>query len=201
MRLYAGAGSASRVPSTVTQPGDGMLLAREVAFPVLAVAVIVAYADIRIPLGLPGHRGVVWLTLLVAVALVTHRRETVIAVGAASTIATLTLHAVASPWGNARYLAAAVLLYATATVPAVRRRRWLIVLAAAPIHLVALAGPVGALVARGYLSALVSTGMVEKAVFHLGFGLVAGLLAWAVAFGMDWNAPRFGEIRRKEYPS
>ncbi len=151
----------------------------------LAVGVIVAYADIRIPMGLPGHRGLVWLTLLVAVVLVTHRRATVVAVGAAATIATLAIRiptgAAAAAAGSMRYLAAAILLYAVAAAPMVRRRRWLIVLAAAPIHLVALADSVAVLLGRGYLFTLVSNGMVEKVLFHLGFGLAAGLLGWAIA--------------------
>lgn len=168
---------------------NGWLLAREVGFPVLAFAVIVASADIRIPMGLPGHRGLVWLTLLVTVALVTRTRETVVAVGAASTMATLILdvaHGAGGLAGSARYLAAAVMLYAVAATPIARRRRWLIAFAAAPIHLVALAGSVAALISGGYMLALVSVGMTEKVLFHLGFGLAAGLLAWVLAFGMDW---------------
>lgn len=158
-------------------------LAREIAFPVIAVVVIVGYADIRMPLALPGHRGLMWLTVLVAVALMTHRRETVIAVGAASTTATAMLHVVAGPWASARYLGAAALLYAVAALPVVRRRRWLLVLAAAPIHLVALAGSS-------------SVGAGEKVLFHLVFGLAAGLLGGTIAFGMG---ERFWETRRKEY--
>ncbi|OHV06555.1 hypothetical protein [Mycobacterium talmoniae] len=155
--------------------------AREVVFPVLAVAVIVAYADLRIPMGLPGHRGLIWLTLLVAVALTTRRRETVLAVGAAATAATLLLQLAPGPADSARYLGAALLLYAVAAAPVVRRRRWLLALAAAPIHLVALAGSVAALLGGGQLLALASVGMTDRVLFHLGFGLVAGLLGWAIA--------------------
>nr|WP_232080162.1 hypothetical protein [Mycobacterium branderi] len=165
VRVWTGAGSSDRVLTA------DML--REVALPVLAVAAIVAYADVRTPLGLPGHRGLVWLSMLVAVALATRRPETVIAVGAAATTATLALHVAAGPWGAARYLAAAVLLYAVAA----RRRPCLVVLAAAPIHLVALAGSVVS---------------IERAAFHLVFGLTAGLLGWAIAFGMG---------RRREWVS
>ncbi|MEZ0365463.1 hypothetical protein ACAG26_17415 [Mycobacterium sp. pUA109] len=159
--------------------------AREVVFPVLAVAVIVGYADLRIPMGLPGHRGLIWLTLLVAVALTTRRRETVLAVGAGSTVASLLLHLAPGPADSARYLAAAVLLYAVAAAPVVRRRRWLVALAAAPIHLVALAGSLAPMLGGGHLLVLASAGMTERVLFHLGFGLVAGLLGWAIAFGLD----------------
>jgi hypothetical protein len=147
--------------------------------------VIVASSDIRIPMGLPGHRGLVWLTLLVAVALATQRRLTVVAVGAASTIATFMIHlptgAGPAAAGSLRYLAAAILLYAVAASAVVRRQRWLIVLAAAPIHLVALADSIAVLLGRGYPFALASPGMADKALFHLGFGLAAGLLGWAIA--------------------
>lgn len=167
--------------TVMQQPLNRLSLAREIAFPVIAVVGIVGYADIRMPLGLPGHRGLIWLTVLVAVALMTHRRETVIAVGAASTAATVMMH-VAGPSGSARYLMAGVLLYAVAAVPVVRRRRWFLVLAAAPIHLVALAGSI-------------SVGIGEKVLFHLAFGLAAGLLGGAVAFGMG---ERLWGTRRKE---
>lgn len=166
--------------SSASRESPGWVFARAVAFPALAVVTIVAYADIRIPMGLPGHRGLVWLSLLVAVVLATHRRATVIAVGAASTLATCAIHlpagAAAAAGGSVRYLAAAILLYAVAAAPIVRRRWWPVAIAAAPIHLVALVDS-GA-VLSGALTA-------EKALFHLGFGLAAGLLGSAVAWGMN----------------
>ncbi|OBI96772.1 hypothetical protein A5661_18805 [Mycobacterium asiaticum] len=140
-------------------------LTRELLFPLLATLLIAGYADIRVPMGLPGHRGLIWLTLLVAVVLTTHRRSTVLAVGVAAALASVSLH---PPIGGTRYLAAAVLLYAVAGVA--RRRRWVVVLAAAPIHLVALAG-----------STLVLPGLAEKALCHMGFGLAAGALGWGIA--------------------
>jgi hypothetical protein len=140
-------------------PAIAANVTRELLFPVLAVVVIVGYADIRIPMGLPGHRGLIWLTLLVAVVVATHRRTTVLTVGAAATIATSATH------GSMCYLAAAILLYAVTAVPLVRRRPWLVVLAAAPIHLVALAD---------------SMWITEKVWSHLGFGLAAGLLGWTI---------------------
>jgi hypothetical protein len=195
MRLRMTAELAYRLLMTVLQqPANGLLsFAREVALPVLATALIVGYSDIRIPLGLPGHRGLIWLTLLVTVALVTRKRETVIVVGAVSTMAGMALHVAAGPWGSSRYLAAAVMLYAVAAVPVVRHRQWLLAVAAAPIHLVALAGSAATLLGGGYLFTSASVGLAEKAVFHLGFGLLAGLLGWAVALGMNWD--------KKEYSS
>lgn len=154
MTIQGMAPPVERVPTLTAR------VARELLFPVLATVVIVGYADVRIPMGLAGHRGLIWLTLLVAVVMATHRRTTVLAVGAAATVATFAMH------GSMRYLAAAILLYAVTAMPVVRRRRWLVVLAAAPIHLVALAG---------------SLVIAEKVLSHLGFGLTAGLLGWAIA--------------------
>lgn len=202
VRLCAGPAYRSLL-RVVERPADGSPLARQIAFAVVAVAVIVAYSDIRIPLRLPGHRGLVWLTLLVAVALVTRRRETVIAVGAASTLATLTLHG-AGLWGSARYVVAAVLLYGVTAAPWVRRRRWSLALAAAPIHLVAQAGSVFTLLGRQSVSALASVGIAERMGLHLIFGLIAGLLALAIAFGMECSSSAnpagdmTGHVRQKE---
>lgn len=165
----------------------GTALAREVVFPAAAAAVIVISADVRMPLGLPGHRGLVWLTLLVTVALIARRPQTVLAVGAASTVATMLLQSGPSPWAGVRYLGAAGLLCLLTTSPAVRSRRWLVALAAAPIHLVALAVPITTWFVVGHRFALVSIG--DKALFHLGFGLVAGALGWAIAAIVDRAAP------------
>jgi hypothetical protein len=166
----------------------GRPLVREVIFPACASAMIAASAQMRLPLGLPGHRGLVWLTLLVAVALTTQRRATVLAVGAASTVTALMLHLVPDPGDAVRYLGAAVLLYAVAASGAATQRRWPVVVAAAPIHLVALVVPAAGVLGGGHL--LTAAGFPEKVLFHLGFGLVAGVLGWALAVGMDRAAPR-----------
>lgn len=165
---------------------------RHALFPVLAVAAIVASSDIRMPLGLPGHRGLVWLTLLVAVAAATPRRVTVVAVGGASTIATSAIHLLpgaGTAAGSSRYLAAAILLYAVAATPMVRRWRWLIVPAAAPIHLVAVADSIAVLLGRA--------GTAEKVWYHLGFGLTAGVLGWVIACALT----RSRRHRDKRAPS
>ncbi|OBL01456.1 hypothetical protein A5646_19630 [Mycobacterium sp. 1245499.0] len=169
--------------TVLMRPTAGSTAVREVAFPLVAVAAIVASTDIRIPLGLPGHRGLIWLTLLVAVALVTARRETVLAVGAASSITALPIHGLSDPLWSSRYGAAAALLFTVGFVPVVRLHRWLLALAAAPIHLVALASSVAS---GRAMSAWVSTGMLERAAWHLIFGFVAGVLAWVVALGVGW---------------
>ncbi len=179
-----GAPAAALAPLTV-RDATYRGFAREVLFPGVAVAAIVTSADIRMPMGLPGHRGLIWLTLLVTTVLITRRRETVVGVGVASMLATLGLHTAPDPWGSERYLAAAILLYAVAAAPVAVRHRWVVALAAAPIHLVALAGVLTRLLSHGYLPRLASVGMVEKMLFHLMFGLLAGLLGWIVASSLD----------------
>ena len=165
----------------------GLALAREVVFPAAAAAVIAMSADVRMPLGLPGHRGLVWLTLLVAVALTARRPQTVLAVGAASTVATALMQSGPGPWASARYLGAAALLCLLTSSAAVRSRRWLVALAAAPIHLVALVIPITTALLGAHHFAMVSIG--DKALFHLGFGLAAGILGWAMAAVIDRATP------------
>jgi len=174
------------MPWTTPRPSS-LALAREVVFPAAAAVVITLSSDMRMPLGLPGHRGLVWLTLLVAVALTARRPQTVLAVGAVSTTATVLLQSGPGPWAGVRYLGAAAFFYLLTTSPAVRSRRWLVALAAAPIHLVALAVPIATGIMGGHHAAVVGIG--DKALFHLGFGLVAGILGWAIAAAIDWAAP------------
>lgn len=167
-------GAVALLSRSSLRESTAWLLSCELGLPALAALLIVASADIQIPIGLPGHRGLVWLTLLVTVTWVTRSRETVVAVGAASTVATALLHTAPGIWADARYVEAAVLLYAVAAVPAVSRRRWLIAVAAGPIHFVALIGSV----------AVISAGLAERSLLHLGFGLAAGVLGWAMASGI-----------------
>lgn len=174
------------MPWTVQRP-TAMALAREVVFPAAAATVIALSTDIRMPLGLPGHRGLVWLTLLVAVALTARRPQTVLAVGATSTVATVLLQSGPGPWAGVRYLGAATFLYLLTASPALRCRRWLVAVAAAPIHLVALAVPIATGLIGGHHAAMVGIG--DKALFHLGFGLVAGILGWTAAAVIDRAAP------------
>lgn len=176
------------MPCACHSPVAGLSFSREALVPVLSVAAIASYAGMRIPMGLPGHRGLIWLTLLVVVALVTRRRKTVIMVGAASTTATLMFGV--QPWASGCYLAAALMLYAVTATPTLRRRPWLVVPAAAPIHLVALAVPIAA------LPVWVSPGLDVKLLWHLVFGLVAGLAGWGVALGIGL-APQFGRVTKE----
>lgn len=174
------------MPWTTPRPST-LALARDVVFPAAAAVLITLSSEMRIPLGLPGHRGLVWLTLLVAVALTARRPQTVLAVGAASTAATVLLQSGPGPWAGVRYLGAAAFLCLLTTNPAVRSRRWLVALAAAPIHLVALAVPIATGIMGSHHAGMVGLG--DKALFHLGFGLVAGVLGWVMAAAVDWATP------------
>ncbi|ULN52603.1 hypothetical protein [Mycolicibacillus parakoreensis] len=145
-------------------------LAREIVVGAGAVALIVTSAELRLPIGVPGHRGLIWLTLLVAVAATSRARTTVLAVGAASAIG---LPAVGgAPGHGGRYVLAAALLYVLTDLAAVRRRPWLLALAAAPIHLLAVGASTGLLGAAG---------IATKIGGHLGFGLGAGALGLLTA--------------------
>lgn len=174
------------LPWTTRQP-NAITWAREVIFPAAAAAVIALSSEMRMPLGLPGHRGLVWLTLLVAVALTARRPQTVLIVGAASTAVTALMQSGPGPWAGVRYLGAATLLFLLTSSAAVRGRRWLVALAAAPIHLVALAVPVATVFFGGHHPG--PAGLGDKALFHLGFGLIAGLLGWVAATVIDRAAP------------
>ena len=156
-------------------------LSHEVGVTVVAVSVIVASTEIRTPIGLPGHRGLIWLASLVAAALITRRRESVLVVGGASTMLTQVLHIAPGVGSSGRYLAAAVLLYAASFVPVIGRRGWFIALVAAPIHLVALFSPTVAGLHHGHLVSPLTNDLSDKALFHVAFGLVAGLIGWGLA--------------------
>lgn len=139
-----------------------------IALPVVAVAAIAAQAELRLPITVPGHRGLVWLTVLVAVALIARPRGIATAVGAASTL--LAIGMGTDPLMAIRYVAAAVLLDAALSLPAVTRWPALMILIAGPVHLVALASP-----------AIRGLPFGDRALTHLAFGVAAGLLGWGIA--------------------
>lgn len=107
---------------------------------------------------------------------------TATAVGAASALL-LTAYG-ATPVDALRYAAAAALLDAALAVPAVRRFPVVLALLAPPIHLVALAAPM-----------LRGVPLADRALWHLGFGLVAGLLAWGVVRLAGGDGPRTSPTR------
>lgn len=153
--------------------------AARLALPLAAVAAVAVESELRIPVGLPGHRGLWWLSVLVAVAMIARPRGTATAVGMASSLVAIGMGT--DPTTALRYAAAAVLLDAALMVPLVRRRPILLALLAAPIHLVALATPV--------LHGTGLAGLGDKALFHLAFGLFAGLIGWTLWTLRDVTSP------------
>ncbi|GAA1861639.1 hypothetical protein GCM10009836_47290 [Pseudonocardia ailaonensis] len=149
---------------------------------VAAAAVVVVAADVRVPLQLPGHRGLLWLTALVATALIARRPGPATAAGllAAGTVAVVGIGN-GGPLGAVPYVLAALLLDLALGAGVIRRRPVLLALLAAPIHLVALVVPIArsARVGVGLSGSLPGLGPV--ALSHLGFGLVAGLAGWGIA--------------------
>lgn len=152
------------------------------AVAVVATVGIVAQADLRLALHAPGWRGLIWLGLLVTVAFVARRPGTTTAVAVAASATALLLGLVPQgPLGVVPYVAAAAAIEAVAALGVVRRHPLVLVLAAAPIHLVALVVPLGRSVAVGVTPAVAISGMAAVVVSHLAFGLAAGVVAWVIA--------------------
>ena len=165
-----------------TQPAAAALGRSTLVLCVLATAGIVLQQELRTPLQLPGHRGLLWLGLLVAVRLVAARPGPALAVGMAA--AGLTAGLGLSPDGPAGalpYLLAAGVLDATALVSWIRSRAWRIVLAAAPLHLVALLVPISRSLLVGVGPVAVAQDLTTVALWHLCFGAGAGILGLALA--------------------
>src|SRR5919206_137891 len=139
----------------------------------VAVLAILVQAQLHSPIGIPGHRGLVWLTLLVAVLLFTSSPPATAAVGltSAGLMAALGL----GPQAAIPPAAAAVILAAIASAGWVRHRPWLIAVLAAPVHLVALVMPLHRMLTAG---APMHSGMNSVIILYLVFGLAAGLAGW-----------------------
>jgi hypothetical protein len=142
----------------------------------VTVVAVVVQTQLRIPIGVPGHRGLVWLTLLVAVLLFTGSPPATAAVGltSAGLITALGL----GPQAAVPPAAAAIILATVASAQWVRRRPWAIALLAAPVHLVALIVPLH----RGLMVGVTTHPEMESMItLYLLFGLAAGLGGWGLA--------------------
>lgn len=145
---------------------------------VLAVAAIVLQQLIHTPWGLPGHRGIFWLSTLIAVRWAVDRPGVATGVALASS-GVIVLAAPVLGFHTLPYLVAAVLLDALAAAPVVRRHRWLVVAAAPVIHLAGVFSPlVRSLAVSPPVDALAGMGPFLQG--HLAWGLAAGVVGTAV---------------------
>ncbi len=160
-----------------------------------AVGVIVAQMVWRLPLGIPGHRGAIWLTALIVVAFLAPRGATAVTgITAAGVGGALGLIA-SGPLGFVPYLAAALLLEGALAWPPVKRHPWLLVPLAAPIHLVGVIVPITKGWAVGVTPAALAHGLSGVAAFHLLFGLVAGILGWLIARALHPESRLAGRVQ------
>ena len=152
----------------------------DLAVGLLAVVAIVLAAEVRTPMQLPGHRALIWLSALVATALLVRHRGTTTAVGvvAAGTLAFTGLGN--GVLGAVPYLLVAVALEAVLLIGAVRTHPILLALLAMPIHLLALVVPLTRSARVGVTPLDALPGMGSVIVWHLVFGLAAGLIGWGV---------------------
>jgi len=147
--------------------------------PALAVAVIAVQAQVHLAIGVPGHRGLVWLGALALVAVRSGRGWTIGTASAASAIALATgTGGSAGPLNVVPYLAAAALLELVALAPALRRHPVLLVPAAAAVHLVGLIQPLAKSLAVGVQPGAFAAGMLAPIALHVAFGALAGAWAW-----------------------
>ena len=149
------------------------------------------FAAWKVPLGLPGHRALGWLTMLIAVRLIAGPGWAA-AVGLIS--AALVLVTGISPngvWGVAQYGIAGVLLDSMLALrPTVARHAVTLgLLGAAVLLAVGWIAPLGRSLTGGIplaelwpsVVSVAGAGLSRIVVLDLAFGAVAGLLAWALA--------------------
>ncbi|MGH3671050.1 MAG: hypothetical protein ACRDSH_10500, partial [Pseudonocardiaceae bacterium] len=140
----------------------------------LAVAGIIWQQIVHTPWGLPGHRGVFWLSTLIAVRWAIDRPGTALGVAAASSTGILLLDPGMSVH-VATYLIAGFLVDLVATVVLVRRHPWTMIVIAPLILLVNLINPIVHNLALEPLSTVMS-GMWFYVQGHLMWGVAAGIV-------------------------
>jgi hypothetical protein len=157
----------------------------------IGIGGVIGFAAWKIPMGLPGHRALGWLTVLIAVRLIAGPGWSAL-VGVLGAVAVLALGI--SPdgiYGVADYAIAGILIDATLAVrPKIARNAIkLAVLGAIVLLAVGWIAPLGQSLTGGvplaYLwPSMVSAfgaGLSRLVVLDLTFGAVAGVLAWALA--------------------
>lgn len=155
------------------------------------VAGVIAFASWKIPMGLPGHRALGWLTVLLLVRLIAGPRwSTIVGVVGAASVLALGI----SPdgiYGVADYAIAGILIDLTLAVrPGIAQSALKLALLGAIVLLaVGWIAPLGRSLTGGvplaYLwPSLVSAfgaGLSRLVVLDLVFGAAAGVMAWTVA--------------------
>ena len=139
----------------------------------LAAAGIIWQQIVHTPWGLPGHRGLFWLSMLIAVRWATDRPGVALGTAAAASTGILLLDP-SMGVHVATYLIAGFLVDLTAKSPLIRRHRWTMIGLAPLILLVNLINPFVHNLALEPLSSVI-TGMWFYTQGHLLWGLAAGL--------------------------
>lgn len=166
-------GGGSQVRPELAPRSRDVLPLTQAAIAIAGVALIVAQQWVRTPWGLPGHRAIVWLTVLIALRWALGRTWSATAVGGAAGVV---LFAMNPAFGIQAvvYLVVGAGVDRIAGWDVVRRRPWLIVLCAPILHLVALAAP---LLRTAQYPGADPAGFLAFALRgHLFWGLVAGIL-------------------------
>jgi hypothetical protein len=157
----------------------------------LATSGVVFFAAWKVPLGLPGHRALGWLTMLIAARLIAGPGWGML-VGAFS--AAIVLGAGISPdgvWGVAQYAIAGVLIDATLAVRPALAGRALTLGALGGIVLLAVGwiAPLGKSLTGGVpladlwpsVVSVAGVGLSRLVTLDLVFGAAAGAMAWGLA--------------------
>ena len=168
-------------------------LGRLEAAALLAVgaSAIVLHTVWRLPLKLPGHQGVVWMTMLMAARSSSRYRWAGVIVGAGATTTAAFLPGLAAhePLAPATFLPAAIavdLMFYSA-VPRWRRRFWFLGLVGAmghatkPLLRAVLSG-------AGWAYAPLILGLAYPLIMHLLFGFIGGVLGGVLAT-KGWMPP------------
>lgn len=143
-----------------------------------AVAVIVWQQLGHTPWGLPGHRGIFWLSALIASRWIIDRPSTAIRIAAASSCLILVI-APATGGQVVPYLLAALLVDWAAAAQAIRRHPWLLLPLAPLIHLVGVLSPLAHSLGISPLGTVLP-GMWFYIQGHLLWGAAAGVTGLAV---------------------
>lgn len=154
----------------------------------LATTGIIVQQELHLPLHIPGYRGLIWMTLLVAVRLVAGRAGPAVVAGvtggAVSAFLGWSPHGIL---GALPYVIAAAALDATAFVPLVRTARWIVAALTAPIYLVAMI-PVSPLVSVGNPA---QQGFTSTVLAFLCLGAAAGLLGLVLSAAWRLGPPPY----------